>query len=250
MNASCSLKALFEEQAISFYWGSQEGFLALSHRGKIITEKHSWKKSPSAEALPFLQDVVQKYDFSLLKTDIILAPKGPDSFTNTRITTVLAQSLKFCQPQATAFSPTTFHLLAFVASPFLEQGENLCVLVDSFKCGFYGAVFSFEQDSGLVLNSPPIFFDQNLGLDFLRSYQSCAVIHNFSQNSVNNHFLPHIHGRIFTPQENLALAQIKLYNECVVRSLFRDASHDFTHFLPFYLDATAYKKLPLFSPSL
>lgn len=228
---------------LSIYTDSESGYVALKSKGTIYEKQCFWtpEYTQASGFVPLLKELSDEVHFNFLNLDVVIAPKGPTSFTTLRITLTLAKSFIFCIPQARIFSPSQFHVLAFSARNQIEDGQEFLVLIDAFKHGFYGAVFCKDPKEPPFMTSDPAFYDQETGVNFLKKYRDCYIVTDFLKTSFACNFLSGVKNQIILPKINFAKMQIELFQS----KLNKKDTFDYSTFSPFYLHTPMYEKIGL-----
>ncbi|MDR3285285.1 MAG: hypothetical protein LBS83_01225 [Holosporales bacterium] len=104
---------------LSIYSDGECGAVTFLKGSKLFSEEIYWEdgKSQSIDLLLLIEKIIKtaNFDTKKEKIDVIIAPKGPSSFTTTRTLLTIAKSFQFCFPNAEIFAPSHFHVLAFAA---------------------------------------------------------------------------------------------------------------------------------------
>jgi tRNA A37 threonylcarbamoyladenosine modification protein TsaB len=247
-----------EKSILSVYTDSEHGYVALKSGDEWSVRESTWTKkcTQSSGIIPLLEQVRKNY--STDDVGVVVAAKGPASFTSLRITLIVAKTLLFCSRNAKPFSPSHLHVLAFAAMGSIPADTKFVVLADAFNRGFYSAVF-YNSDGVKcpVMLSAPAFYDSTTYLDFFTNHRSLAVVKNFPQSSFCENFLIYTNGEVIIPSENLAEVQIKLYEQYTAESTYGRLSvkktkgavdgFDYNSLTPLYLNTPEYKKIGKFS---
>ncbi|GHS90820.1 hypothetical protein AGMMS49949_00280 [Alphaproteobacteria bacterium] len=225
---------------LSFCSTTEAVFFALSYQGRVFEKQAEWTATytQSSGIVPCVQALVKETDFDFKDLDVIVAPKGPTSFTTLRVTLTFAKALLFCCPNAKPFSPSQFHVLAFSVREQVPLDQDFLVLIDSYKYGFFGSIFHKDASGKLRMKPYPAFYDQETGVTFLKQNQDLPLVHNFSKNSFAFNFLNYAKGSLLEPHGNFACTQLTLYQDSPPFEDFFDSSS----FTPFYLHTPSYKK--------
>jgi tRNA A37 threonylcarbamoyladenosine modification protein TsaB len=233
---------------LSIYADFDCGYAAIDLGRTVTSAKHQWsrKNAQSTEFVPFLERVIKKKDVTSL--DAIVAPRGPTSFTSTRIVLTIAKSILFCAKNASIFAPSHLHVLAFAAKDEIEKNVEFIVITDSMKQGFYGAIFYNRNDRPIMIQSPS-FYSSETGVSFLKSNSSLPVVKDFTETSFCNNFMMYVKSKIIAPKVNLAEKQLHLYKSYLKEKkeekpdVLSEVSFDFSTFSPFYLHSPLYIKM-------
>lgn len=130
------------ECKLAFFVTSTACYGAIETSAGRITDTHILgADSQSAALVPFLQRLIVKAGNPT--PTVLMAPKGPGSFTNLRVTLATAQGLSIALPTAVCYAPTFFDILLY-AMP-----NQSYAVIDS-KRGDY-----FVKTKALAL-SPPV----------------------------------------------------------------------------------------------
>ena len=228
MDLLIEIQAFYEKinnmTILSFHIQQNECFVAIESNMKITA--HSLKiphgETQGMVLIPFIQDVWKEVGCPLLR--VLIAPRGPGSFTNLRVILAAAQGLSLAFPEADIFAPTHFDVLNHVARIYTKP--PCLVLIDSKKGDFYGQTFydgipdipieyTIEQLEQLLVRNKDLMIISDadiLGLPFPKE-------------------------RFITFDENLATCQINFYKT----SSFKD-DLEYRQFRPYYFHLPQYVK--------
>ncbi|MDP3372531.1 MAG: hypothetical protein Q8S21_06580 [Candidatus Paracaedibacteraceae bacterium] len=100
------------ECKLAFFVTSTACYGAIETPGGCITDMHTLgTDSQSVALVPFLQRLIAKAGNPT--PTALIAPKGPGSFTNLRVTLATAQGLSIALPTAVCYAPTFFDILLY-----------------------------------------------------------------------------------------------------------------------------------------
>jgi tRNA A37 threonylcarbamoyladenosine modification protein TsaB len=230
---------IFVTSILSIYADNDFGYAALSMGEKMHLRKVAWTKDApqSVGFLPLIANVVEDAAFSD-NLDVIIAPRGPSSFTTLRTTLTIAKAFAFSSKNSTIFAPSRFHVLAFAAREEISRDTAFLVLLDAFNHGFYGAVclWNSNENSPRITHEPQ-FYDKTDGSRFLKQHHCNTIITDFTPKAKCLDFLTFSHFNVIQPFKNFAAEQTVLY-QCGVEDDF-----DCSTLTPFYLYSPAFKKM-------
>ena len=228
MDLLIEIQAFYEKinimTILSFHLQQNECFVAIETEGKTI--EHALKIQPGETQgmvlVPFIQKVWKEVDCQSIT--VLIAPRGPGSFTSLRVVLAAAQGLSLAFPKAKVFAPTHFDVLNYVAK---IHTENPCiVLIDSKKGDFYGQIF-FESGA-----EPPLEYTSDQIKDLLIQNHELRVISDFDP-PIDDLFQE----RWISFDKNLASCQIEFYKTCSLKE-----SLEYQQFHPYYLHLPHYVK--------
>lgn len=228
------------ESALSIYADHSQGFVSLRYHDALYTKNCKWSEqyTQAAGFVPLLQSVIDLAPNAFV-SDVIIAPKGPSSFTTLRITLAVAKSIQFCMPNAKVFAPSNFEIAAFALRESLTKNTPFLVLLDAFRVGFYAAILEWKGGAlipQIVLESA--FYGAEDGEAFLKNHETVQMITNFSEQSFGSKFLNGLNSEIlFLPNVDFATTQIELYDAMEQIPL------DYSNFSPLYLHMPNYTKV-------
>jgi tRNA A37 threonylcarbamoyladenosine modification protein TsaB len=193
---------------------------------------------PTAGIVPLVQEVLIADSVFLHEIGVIIMPKGPTSFTTQRIMSTMAKSIKFVASHCSVFAPSQFHVIAFAGRNFIPEGQRFLVVLNSYNCGFFGAVFENRECKPKMVN-PASYYDKKTGFSFIDRHADIPFVTDFSKKSLDNVLFSGLNkdNQVQLPDVNLAEMQIDLYESSV-----RDEGFDYASFQPYCLDTPMYRK--------
>ena len=232
MDLLIEIQAFYEKinimTILSFHLQQNECFVAAQINGKTIA--YSLKMQPGETQgmalVPFIQKVWREADCPSIT--ILIAARGPGSFTSLRVGLAAAQGLSLAFPKAKVFAPTHFDVLNFVAKMYTEK--SCLVLIDSKKGDFYGQIF-YEDAPDI-----PGEYTIDQVKELLMNNQELMVISDFEQPTDSL-----LKERWIAFDKNLAACQIEFYKTSSLKETL-----EYQQFHPYYLHLPQYvKRKPL-----
>ncbi|MBY0281334.1 MAG: hypothetical protein K2W94_04160 [Alphaproteobacteria bacterium] len=228
MDLLIEIQAFYEKinimTILSLCLQQNECFVAIETDGKIIA--HSMQIQPGETQgmvlVPFIQKAWQEVGCPPIT--VLIAPKGPGSFTSLRVVLAAAQGLSLAFPKAKVFAPTHFDVLNYVAKIY---ADNPClVLIDSKKGDFYGQVFSKAG------TETPLEYTIDEVKELLIDNPDLRVISDFNP-PLDDLF----DDRWIAFDKNLAACQIEFYKTSSLKETL-----EYQQFHPYYLHLPHYVK--------
>lgn len=262
MDLLIEIQAFYEKinimTILSFHLQQNECFVALEINGETIT--YSLKMQPGETQgmtlIPFIQKVWREADCPPVA--LLIASRGPGSFTSLRVGLAAAQGLSLVFPKAKVFAPTHFDVLNYVARMYTKK--PCLVLIDSKKGDFYGQIFygdvpdvhgeytidqikellmnnqelrvisDFEPSDKLLLNLHSSYSDLTRGSGDTRvKHEDDAML----MDSAGSFFKE----RRIVFDKNLAACQIEFYKTSSLKE-----TSEYQQFHPYYLHLPQYVK--------
>lgn len=219
------------KRILSFYADHKAGYVFVKDENQQKSYQENWIEGRASNLLL----VIQKVWHSGCAPDVIMAPRGPASFTTLRTILTIAKGFAFSFPKAKLFTPSQFHVLAFCAKP---KDQPFFVALDAFNHGFYGAVMQNTSETALPqFITEPAFFHTDSGTQFLHDHNIRCIVTDFAQNSKCAQFLQGYN--VIIPTAQFAKTQFELYQSLQGTDLLKG---DLASLAPFYGHMPSFKK--------
>ncbi|MBY0462955.1 MAG: hypothetical protein K2Q34_07220 [Alphaproteobacteria bacterium] len=228
MDLLVEIQAFYEKinimTILSLSLQQNECFVAIEADGKTVA--YSLQIQPGETQgmvlVPFIQKAWQETGHAPIT--VLIAPKGPGSFTSLRVVLAAAQGLSLAFPKAKVFAPTHFDVLNYVAKMYTDK--PCIVLIDSKKGDFYGQVFSKTGAE------TPLEYTMDQVKELLEGNHELKVISDF-EPPLDNLF----EERWIAFDKNIAACQIELYKTSSLKEAL-----EYQQFHPYYLHLPNYVK--------
>lgn len=226
--------------ALSFAVDHEHGWATL-RKGDVCLERSClWAEvgSQSSALVPFLKGILEEAEQDPLQLGLVVAPRGPASFTTLRLTLAVAKAFAFALPNARVFSPSWYQVLAFAVRPQIPPESDVLVLIDSFQQGVYGAIFRNEPPFRPWMRTPSELYSREDAAAFLSAHADLPCVTDVGPQSSTYPLLDHLARPPMRLQGQASTLQLELFE--VPRSL-HDAEKD-AAFAPFYGHTPQYVK--------
>lgn len=234
-----------EGSFLSFIVDREHGWATLRKGERLWEQRCLWtpQRSQAAGLVPFLKELFDEAREDPRCLRGLAAPCGPTSFTTLRLTLTVARIWAFAVPEATLFSPTQFHVLAFAVREQVPPQTDVLVLLDSFKQGVYGSTIRFSSHGWPQQLGVGEFYDVDQLESLLAQNGALPWVTNCTEASSVEPYLKALPSPPLKPRGSLATAQLRLWDVWRAFSEEVEDQRDMTHFQPFYGHTPHYVKV-------